>query len=567
MVDYDDNVERKLLDDVSHENLMDYTSKVASWIRISGEPSEAESMAYIEALLSGFGYRTEMLHHPAYISVPGQASLVAASASGEPVRIKCMSHTFGVATIPEGLTARIVDSDHKDSYRGNIVLIQGMASAKAVAEAQALGSIGQVFVSDDYLHESSISPLWGAPTHQTLDRLPSTPSVTVVRKDGELLKRLMETGPVSITIYTEVKTEWRQIPLLVANLDIPGEDSFLLFSSHVDSWYYGAMDNGSANATLLETARLMAENRSSLKRGLRLALWSGHSQGRFAGSSWYCDAFWAELADKCIGHVNVDSTGGRGASIVDELPVMPQSFALAAASLKRVTGVTLEGKRMGRFGDQSFYGLGLTSTFATFSEQPLDPTGRTVRFPTGGKKSGGLGWWWHTEHDTIDKVDPDVLLRDTKVYVSAVYRILSSKYLPYDFRELADYIEQQTCRLSHEVGTKLDLTPVKHQLQELRKRLETFYDAMESGRISPDHANSTIRKLSRSLVPIAFKENERIETDPFGAIPDFPLFEGVSRLNDTDGSDFHMLQTVYVRRRNRMIDYLTQALESFGTHE
>ena len=50
-----------------------------------------------------------------------------------------------------------------------------------------------------------------------------------------------------------------------------------MFSGHIDSWHYGAMDNGSANATMLETLRALLPHRNEFRRSLRLAFWSGHS--------------------------------------------------------------------------------------------------------------------------------------------------------------------------------------------------------------------------------------------------------------------------------------------------
>jgi Zn-dependent M28 family amino/carboxypeptidase len=67
------------------------------------------------------------------------------------------------------------------------------------------------------------------------------------------------------------------IPHLTGQLDGRGEDHFVLFSGHVDAWHFGAMDNGSANATMLEVARLLASRRDSLRRGIPFAFWSGEA--------------------------------------------------------------------------------------------------------------------------------------------------------------------------------------------------------------------------------------------------------------------------------------------------
>ena len=75
--------------------------------------------------------------------------------------------------------------------------------------------------------------------------------------------------------------------------------------------------------------------------------------------------------------------------------------------------------------------MGLTSIFGTFSEQDIEKTRDILSFRTGTPKhAGGLGWWWHTEHDTMDIIDRDILIRDTKIYVAVVWRLLSSAVLP-----------------------------------------------------------------------------------------------------------------------------------------
>ena len=82
----------------------------------------------------------------------------------------------------------------------------------------------------------------------------------------------------------------------------------MLFSGHIDSWHRGAMDNGSANALMLEVLRVLLPQREMLRRSIRLAFWSGHSHGRYAGSTWYADNFWEELHENCVLHLNADST-------------------------------------------------------------------------------------------------------------------------------------------------------------------------------------------------------------------------------------------------------------------
>jgi len=143
-----------------------------------------------------------------------------------------------------------------------------------------------------------------------------------------------------------------------------------MLSGHVDSWYYGAMDNGSANATMLEVVRLLARRRSALRRGLRVAFWSGHSHGRYAGSARYADHAWQDLHDHCVAHVNVDSTGGKGATVLTEGNSMAEMRSFASDVIEAVAGQRLSPRRFGRSGDQSFWGHGIPALLMTLSEQP-----------------------------------------------------------------------------------------------------------------------------------------------------------------------------------------------------
>ena len=155
------------------------------------------------------------------------------------------------------------------------------------------------------------------------------------------------------------------------------------------------MDNGAANATMLEVARLTARERTEWRRGLRLCFWSGHSHGRYSGSTWYADQNWDELERRCAVHVNVDSTGGVGAVVLKNAAAAPELVALAGDAIGEQAGSEYAGKRMSRSSDQSFWGIGIPAMFGALSEQPPAPV----------KMRNALGWWWHTPHDLLDKID------------------------------------------------------------------------------------------------------------------------------------------------------------------
>ena len=95
-------------------------------------------------------------------------------------------------------------------------------------------------------------------------RSPLSPSA---RRTAMPSRRVWSVGRSPCDLQTDVETGWRPIPALTA--DIPGtvEDRYVMLSGHVDSWHYGAMDNASADATMLEVGRIFSEHTGELRRG------------------------------------------------------------------------------------------------------------------------------------------------------------------------------------------------------------------------------------------------------------------------------------------------------------
>ncbi len=378
------------------------------------------------------------------------------------------------------------------------------------------------------------------------------------------LEAFLNNGRTRVRIETAVDTGWRDIPLLEADILATGSDQFLLFSSHIDSWEFGAMDNGAANATVIEVARVLASKREVLRRGLRIAFWAGHSHGKFAGSSWYADHHFEELEEKCIGHIYVDSTGGRDAVVINEVPVMPQSRCVAADVIRKQTGEELVAKRIGHYADQSFYGVGLTSIFGTLSGQDPDKNRDVLSFKAG--SAGGLGWWWHTRHDTVDKVDEGNLSRDTKIYTATVWRLLTQPVLPYDFREAIAEMEKTARDLQEELKGRFDLSGLAERLGALGTKLEGFYreigGIVEPGELA-DKANERLMKLSNKIVRITFHDKDCFGYDLSGPMFPIPsLAKGSVLAKVTEKSHrYYMLATELQRGLNRVMHCLGDTMK------
>jgi hypothetical protein len=362
---------------------------------------------------------------------------------------------------------------------------------------------------------------------------------------------------VEVVLHAKVDTGWRQTPLLVGELDGPSGPSgpFVLLSGHHDTWYYGVMDNGSANATMLEAARLMAARRAEWRRGLRVCFWSGHSHGRYSGSAWYVDEHFADLDRRCVAHVNVDSTGGIGATVLTENGVVAELVALARDATLAEAGQHHEGKRPSRNSDQSFWGIGIPSMYGSISHQPPSPV----------KMRNPLGWWWHTPHDLIDKIDEEFLARDTRVVVSTLWRLATDPVLPLDQVAHAADLLAELEAIAPQLKATLpidDLVAGAKSLRAKAQSVEALPTVNDAARL--DKINAALMRVSRALVPLGYTEGDRFTHDPALPQPAWPALQKLRELATAKpGSDAARFLAVEARRsRNRLQHALREAGEA-----
>src|SRR5437667_1462819 len=478
--------------------------------------------------------------------------------------IEGLTHSF--STSVEALEGELVDvgdgrpADYaRANAAGKIALVNGLPAPGRAWVAQQGGTLGQIFVLMDHLHNMIVTTIWGTPSPETAWRIPAVPCLAVRGAEGQHLRALLARGPVNVRMTTRVRTGWMPIPHLVGALAGRHEDRFLLFSGHVDSWHFGAMDNGTANATMLEVARLLATRRDALRRGIRFAFWSGHSHGRYAGSAWYADHAWRELHARCVLHLNVDSTGARGATDYSVLHATEAAQRLAETVVADVTGQGARGRRFTRAGDQSFWGAGVPSAFMALSGIPRQDTelSRQMERLVG---SAGFPWWWHTREDTIDKIDADVLALDTKVYLTAALRGLNAPLLPLDHGRAAESLLAELESLQAAAGGRFDLAPALAAARALNDRLARVAAALAAvDATTPaarlDAINRGLMRLSRVLVPLSYTSGDPFIHDLALPIPPLAGLQRVRELAalDPDTDAFKFERAALVRERNRAV--------------
>lgn len=561
--------ERRLIAEVSADRLMASTRAISEWVRLSGTPDEAKAFDWVEKQMRAYGYAVTRYAHPGLVSWPESASLTLGAAGGPEAGISLPGYTHGFAasTGAEGLEAELIDVGRgmpaelaNVNVRGKIAFVEGGTSPERNLAVEQAGVAGSVWTVGDRFHETNVSPVWGAPTPETGPLLPKTPSISLTRDQAARVRDALRRGPVRVRLVTRVYRAWHQLPLLICDLrpegDTPEADDFVLLSGHIDSWHYGAVDNGTADAAMLETAYLVAQHRAALRRGFRVAFWSGHSHARYGGSTWYADAFWQEIHERCVAHVYADSLGEKGAVDLTSACVMAQLQAFAHDVIKELTGQEFVGRRVSRAGDQSFWGHGVPSLFMLLSEQAKKPTG----------ERGGHSPWWHTPEDTVDKVDVDFLVRDTTVYALVCYRLCTAAVLPFDYRVAIDEILSNVRKLDAAAKGHVDLSPVTVRLEALAAAAALLQDRLEPIRRAgpPDAAvriNAGFKRLAWSLVPVDYIGTSRFDQDLAVAMPSLPALRPAERLASlAPGTDeYEFLRTRLLRDRNRIVFALTEA--------
>jgi len=555
---------------------MNHIQMICQWSRESGSEGEKRAFDSIEKELKSLKLSVYRDEFHSFISLPEEGWLEIISP--ELKKIEGLPASFSTSTPEGGFTGELVylgpgeDSDYagKD-VSGKILLIDGLPSPKAARRAEDFGAAGLIAAGDDHLHYMIITTLWGTPTFSKKHLIPKIPCICILRKDGDLLREYLRNWPVIIQIRTKVWTGFKKIPVLTGDLkgQVEGE-RFLLLSGHVDSWHFGAQDNAGANAAMLEIARLLQKNRSGMRRGVKFAFWSGHSQGRYSGSTWYADHFWEELYRNGIAHLNVDCIGAKGATDYSHLFGTEDTWDLAEKLIFDCTRQRVKARHSPRAGDQSFWGVGLPSLFMDLSGVPPQngPGKSTATASFIG--TGGLPWWWHTKDDTLDKIDPEILALDTRIYLSSVLRLCNSPVLPFNEetmgREIlkrlkeSDQVSQGLMDLSASVSAaKSFLRLSKKMNQAIDRQIDSRRSLSKLNRI-----NACLIKLSRNLIPLNYTSVGPFDHDLAIPIPPLPGLGSVSRLSQLNPQeeDFKFLETDLIHQQNRVVHHFNQCCEA-----
>jgi Peptidase family M28 len=542
--------------------------------KVSGTEEERKACDFITSRLKAWGYTPTVHTFESYISAPRSAKL-SIHAGGKTITIPAVGVAFGLSTGPDGITEDVAfvgpgtDADYvgKD-VAGKIVLVSKLPSPNNAVAAAAHGARGMICMSaGKQRHKMIITPVWGTPEFDQAKSIPRVHVVSIARTDGDPVIEMLKAGPVRATLTADTFEGWRTVRLPTCEL-AGKEPEFVLVGAHYCSWFDGSTDNVTGDSCVLELARILKQFDGKLRYGIRFAWWPGHSHGRYSGSTWYADTFWHELRDHAIAYFNIDSPGVKGATVYVPRHQMAEVADFNETMTTEVTGWTtmkssnaqlalgkrgdkyVSPTRPARAADQSFWGIGVSS-MSVYSMLTPDDANRDHN--VGG--SGGA-WWWHSEHETIDKFDSAILAQDTHLYTAIMRRLATAEILPYNLAAIAqDYLDSLK-EYDEEAGQWLPILDLMDEVQTLQGKLAGLQARCRglTAEQKTAAANRAYLRIARILNPVLYQTCSPFAHDPALGSRSLPGLAAALKLKtmNPDGDAFKFTVVGLKRRLNQV---------------
>ena len=146
-------------------------------------------------------------------------------------------------------------------------------------------------------------------------------------------------------------------------------------------------------------------------------------------------------------------------------------------------------------------------------------------------------------------------MRDTRVYVHTLWRLLTDPVLPLDFATHARALLEELDTLRASLGDALSV-------DGLIAAASTLRDKAAAG----GHCDAALMRASRALAPVYYTSGDRFAHDPALPLPAWPVLDPLRKLAKvapgTDSARF--LSVSAMRGRNRLAHALREATEALG---
>jgi hypothetical protein len=172
---------------------------------------------------------------------------------------------------------------------------------------------------------------------------------------------------------------------------------------------------------------------------------------------------------------------------------------------------------------------------------------------------------WHTENDTLEIADKEILLRDIRIYLLSVLRLAQSEILPVDWRMLTAEFTATLSDYQAECGEDFDLTAAVQSVEMLDAALERLDTGIVAGTVPAATANAVRQDLARILVPLNYTRAPRFVHDPAITCPPLPMLDVALNLSGQDEGMQGFALTQALRARNRVVAELRAARKTIET--
>lgn len=575
--------ENAILAALSVANVKSHVEHIVNQIpsRLAGSENGRRMAEYSCESLRSIGADAKVISFPGLVSFPHQAECRVIEPSELAIAANTLGHSLN--TLEEGLTGEVVYvgpgafEDYQGKNVAGKIILTELSYTPARQEKQRIaalkGATGAIMMNWGYpdgtaLPFGSVKPVWGNPTPENYRaEMPAIPCIGISRAAGLKLAQLCEQrAPVRAWLRTHVENGWRELQNTIGEISAPTGEDLVLVGGHQDSWYGPqATDNAAGSACLIELARVFAQHRQSLRRGVIFGFWMGHETGTMIGSSTFADRNWERLRKHLVTYIQIDQPAIVGTKMWEarsnvELKRFHQAIE------KRVLGDTPnEWRRAIKSGDASFMGMGVPMLYGNgrFTEEELKASAHA-----------SLGWWHHSLENTIDKLDWPWMNQHLRIIASWLWELCTVPILPFEFVSVAEQFEKRLKELSP-AGATIDLARVVEQASEFKQaagRLDRLANSWRE-RLPTSHTdneepiqllNECFKRLSRILVPLQSTARGVYGHDPYGLTAQtsmIPALYDVPRLSElAEGSEARwLLETSLIRERNRVSDGLNDA--------
>lgn len=546
--------------------------------RKSGHGQDLAAGQYVVKTMRSLGLEAALQPFETFDSDIGKASLRLEGPTGDEIACRPCLHVE--ATPVGGLTAELIDvgpgaiADYEGKdVRGKLVLAEVSYApatpekARIAAEMGAAGIILMNWGRDDgrEIPWRALKSVWGNPTPENWSDIPRIAGISISRADGIALRKRLVNGPVRLHAELTANRIWRTLHQPLAWLHAPDHaperDQFVIVSGHIDSWNPGVTDNITGMSTMLEIARLLSRQRETLRRSVVFCFWNGHEVAEAAGSTYFVDSHWEKINRDAVAYLNIDSVGMKGTSEF-HINACPELAAFSDKLSNAVFGDSLPQKVMTlrRVGDQSFFGIGVPAATGRHSY-----ASNVVESQNGAT----LGWYNHTEFDTIEVMDEAALEADLDWYSRYVHALVTSAVLPHRFSARVLDLEERFRTMLDGGEDPAELSRITDALARLKANVAWFdayldNKALAQGDALRTRANRLVLRLARQLTFLTSSASGRYGQDSYGVstlAQPVPLLACLKdyRALPSDTTEARLLRTKLMRLRQSVTDSLEVA--------